>query len=169
MILATLTRVRVAARRKLGLTDDEGGPMPAEAIGRARQEMTDPSQPDTAKVGKAVLKNYSGEFTNDLKAVVPLRTAKYEDPAPLTFDPDGDQLERFCAAYGVDVDGIGALRGASVPLKWEQGAPVPNWEALDELTDDDQEPPLPDDPPLGKGELSTKTIVDDSTENPEAE
>lgn len=103
-----------------------------EEIAIARQELTNSEKPTEALIGLARLSEYGGEFSTDLKAVIPLSMAKYQ-PAPLTFDVDGDALEQFCAAYGVEVHDLGALDGQTLPIRWEQGSPVPDWQALADM------------------------------------
>lgn len=137
-LLVALSRGVGTVRRILGRGgSDDSDQLGPEAIAAARQELRMDDRVSEARVGKARLEDYSGAFTTDLKAVVPLETHRYEDPAPLTFDVDGDDLAAFCDAYDVDVDHIGALEGATVPLRWEQGAPVPDWKALEQADDEE--------------------------------
>ena len=130
-LLTTLTRRPARfVRALLGATPEDSDQLGPEAIGAARHELRTDGLVTQATVGTPRLEQYGGAFTTDLKAVVPVTTARYEDPAPLTFDVDGDTLARFCEAFGADVDNIGALEGESVPLKWVNGTPVPAWDQL---------------------------------------
>jgi hypothetical protein len=101
-----------------------------DAIGSARREIRTDSRPTEATIGRPHLEDLGGQFTRDLKAVVPLHVPGPASPPPLTFDVEGDQLIDFCNAYDVKLDQIGALEGAKVPLRWDQGAPVANWREL---------------------------------------
>lgn len=130
-LLTTLTRRPARfVRALLGATPEDSDQLGPEAIGAARHELRTDGLVTQATVGTPRLEQYGGAFTTDLKAVVPVTTTRYEDPAPLTFDVDGDTLARFCEAFGADVDNIGALEGESVPLKWVNGTPVPAWDQL---------------------------------------
>lgn len=130
-LLTTLARTAGFVRGLVGSAPEETDTLGPGAIAAARRELTENDQPTAATVGEPRLGDYSGDFTTDVKAVVPLHTPKYEDPAPMTFDVDGDDLAEFCAAYDVEVEHIGALEGATLPLQWKQGAPVPDWKALE--------------------------------------
>jgi len=106
-----------------------------EEIALARQELTMDEQPSEAMIGLAQLKDHGGEFSTEPKAEIPLSLHDpFADPAPLTFDVDGDELDQFCTAYGIQVDELGILKGTTLPIRWEQGTPVPDWQAL--LEDD---------------------------------
>jgi len=130
-LLTTLVRRPArAVRALLGDDSDDYNQLGPEAIAAARRELTEDSTVSEGRIGEAHLADYSGEFSKDVKAVVPVHTDRYEDPAPMLFDVDGDELAEFCAAYGVDVDTIGALEGATVPIRWEQGTPVPAWREI---------------------------------------
>lgn len=105
----------------------------AEAIARARDELTHEFVPDIAIAGEPRLVDRSGEFAQRYDAIVPLECpADITDPAPLTFDVEGDDLERFCEAMGVTVDTIGDVEGERIPIQWTDGTPVPCWDRLDE-------------------------------------
>lgn len=115
--------------QKLGLreseTDEVHGP---EAIALARQELTRDDQPEQAEIGLARLEDLGGEFSNDPKAVIPLRLHDpYQDPAPLTLDVDGEQLAEFCEAFGVELHDLDTLQGETVPILWSQGQPSADW------------------------------------------
>lgn len=124
-ILATLTRPLKALRR-LGSNPTPG----PEAIVNARRELTADRQVLTAQLGEPRLEDYSGEFSTDVKAVVPLHTPRYTDPAPMTFDVEGPQLSDFCRALDTTVANIGDLEGESVPIYWDNGTPLPDWDAI---------------------------------------
>jgi hypothetical protein len=117
----------------LGLGNSDNDTEPAngpEQIALARAELQDDSQPADALIGRPRLENYGGEFTDDLKAVIPLYTERYDDPAPLVFDVNGDDLTEFCAAYDLTVNEIGLLQGERVPIIWAQGQPTADWVRL---------------------------------------
>lgn len=102
-----------------------------EEIALARQELTCDDQPDEAMIGLARLEDLGGEYSTDPKAVIPLHLHDpYDDPAPLTFDVDGDQLAEFCDAYDVEVHDLGKLNGETVPIRWSQGHPYADWLSL---------------------------------------
>jgi len=114
---------------------DEATPGP-EAIVRARHELDGDDHIDEATIGKPRLEDWSGEYTTDVKAVIPLHTEKYTDPAPLTVDVDGDKLAEICEGFSLDVENVALLEGATVPIQWESGTPVPDLEALEDESRD---------------------------------
>lgn len=124
--------VLTALLRAFGLKNSDPEPFHGpEEIALARQELTMDEQPSEAMIGLARLKDHGGEFSTEPKAVIPLSIHDpFEDPAPLTFDVDGDELDQFCTAFGVEVHDLGVLEGATLPIRWEQGTPVPDWRAL---------------------------------------
>jgi hypothetical protein len=135
--------VIAAVLQRVGLrqAEHETKPDPGE-IALAREELTRDAQPDEAMIGRARLEDLGGEYATDPKAVIPLHLHDpYEDPAPLTFDVDGDQLQEFCEALGGTVDSVGQLNGKTIPVRWVQGHPEADWLSLlePETADDGRE------------------------------
>jgi hypothetical protein len=134
-----LDALRVLLGRTSTATDEDDPDRGPEAIARARAQLTTDTDPTEARIGEARLEDYSFEFTTDLKAVIPVHTHKYEDPAPLLLDPDGDELAEFCDAYGIEVHELGDLEGETVPLAWSQaGEPCVDWYDLTTGGDGDE-------------------------------
>jgi len=106
-------------------SEQELGP---EAIARAYNEVRSDYDVSVAQVGEPKLGNYNGEFDRDVKVEVPLLTAKYSDPTPITFDIESDRLDAFLDEFGIEsIEAIGELEGATIEIEWENGTPIPQW------------------------------------------
>lgn len=92
-------------------------------IAKAYRALNGGEEPIHARLGKPRLKDY-GDFTSDYKAVIPLRSSKYEDPAPLVIDVE-DELDDFLSHFDLTVESIGELRGEVVTVAMQNGSPVP--------------------------------------------
>lgn len=116
--------------------NDNEPTMGPDAIGRARREMRDKSRINQALARTPYLRDRGGTFSDKYEAVIPLTCpADTTDPAPLTFDLEDEDLDRFCEAFGVTVDDIGEIEGEKIPIEWLRGTPIPCWDSLDELDD----------------------------------
>jgi hypothetical protein len=103
----------------------------ANPIAEARIELKGDDAVTHATLGTPHLADHSGKFKTDVKAMIPVETPKYQDPAPLSFDVDGSELMRFLDALDVHtVDNIDEIEGKTVPVTWTGGTPVVDWHRL---------------------------------------
>lgn len=111
-------------------TDTDLGP---DAIAQARWELQADNEVDEAVLGRPRLVDRSGQFAQQYDAVIPVHCkGDATDPANLSFDVEGEEIEAFCEAMGVAVDTIGDVEGRTVPLEWDDGTPIPRWEHMDD-------------------------------------
>lgn len=110
-----------------GLGSSSGQPCGPDAIAQAYRELNHPDQGDSVVMGEPQLTDYSGHFDTDVKVEIPLTGSKYSNPAPLTFDLDGEELGWFLDNFGVSIDEIGQVEGKPVEVHWANGRPDPLW------------------------------------------